>query len=310
MINRDRNLRLQYLAGHGPEPLPERADLRRACSQHAQLPGEHVHRIAGDDRRRCGTAFSALTRPVILCPQSTHDTAIASSPRCGRRSSPSSAGVRPARGRRGRRHAAGPADATGVLEAQRGAVRAERLLPVRQPGVERDLASSRSSRICSRATRPGGVYLGVGPEQNFTYIAALKPKMVFITDIRRGNLHMHLMYKALFEMSADRADFVSRLFTKKRPAGLTAKSTAAELVERVLGRRPDARAPSRSTRRTCKAIQDHLTKKRNAAARRRRTSTASSTSTRTSTGSARRITYNSSIEHGAARRATWRPTAT
>src|SRR5689334_5213250 len=46
--------------------------------------------------------------------------------------------------------------------------------------------------------KPGGVYVGVGPEQNFTYIAALKPKMVFITDIRRGNLHTHLMYKALF----------------------------------------------------------------------------------------------------------------
>src|SRR5215471_12994549 len=25
--------------------------------------------------------------------------------------------------------------------------------------------------------KPGGVYLGVGPEQNFTYIAALQPKM-------------------------------------------------------------------------------------------------------------------------------------
>ena len=74
-------------------------------------------------------------------------------------------------------------------------------------------------------TRPGGVYLGVGPEQNFTYIASLKPKMVFITDIRRGNLHLHLMYKALFEMASDRADFVGMLFSKKRPAGLTAQST-------------------------------------------------------------------------------------
>ena len=44
--------------------------------------------------------------------------------------------------------------------------------------------------------------MGVGPEQNFTYIAALKPKMVFIVDIRRGNLDLHLMYKALFEMSS------------------------------------------------------------------------------------------------------------
>jgi hypothetical protein len=78
-------------------------------------------------------------------------------------------------------------------------------------------------------TRPGGVYLGVGPEQNFTYIAATKPKMVFVPDIRRGNLELQLMYKALFEMSADRADFVSRLFSRKRPQGLTAKSTALEI---------------------------------------------------------------------------------
>ena len=31
--------------------------------------------------------------------------------------------------------------------------------------------------------KPGGVY--VGPEQNFTYITALKPSMAFIVDIRR-----------------------------------------------------------------------------------------------------------------------------
>src|SRR5689334_12932683 len=48
----------------------------------------------------------------------------------------------------------------------------------------------------------GGVYMGVGPEQNFAYIVALKPRMAFIVDIRRGNLHEHLLYKALFEMSA------------------------------------------------------------------------------------------------------------
>jgi hypothetical protein len=54
--------------------------------------------------------------------------------------------------------------------------------------------------------RPGGVYLGVGPEQNFTYIAAMRPRVAFILDLRRGNADLHLMYKALFELSADRAD--------------------------------------------------------------------------------------------------------
>ena len=62
--------------------------------------------------------------------------------------------------------------------------------------------------------------MGVGPEQNFTYIVALKPKMAFIVDIRRGNKDLHLMYKAMFEMSKDRADFVGLLFSRKRPDGL------------------------------------------------------------------------------------------
>ena len=69
--------------------------------------------------------------------------------------------------------------------------------------------------------KPGAVYMGVGPEQNFSYIAALKPRVVFIVDIRRGNLHTQLMYKALFELARDRADFVSMLFARKRPEGLT-----------------------------------------------------------------------------------------
>jgi len=78
---------------------------------------------------------------------------------------------------------------------------------------------------------PGGVYLGVAPDQNFTYIAALRPPMAFIVDIRRGNLLQHLMYKAIFELSADRADFLSLLFCKKRPAGLGAAATVAQLFE-------------------------------------------------------------------------------
>jgi hypothetical protein len=76
----------------------------------------------------------------------------------------------------------------------------------------------------------GGVYLGVGPEQNFTYIVALRPKLAFIVDIRRGNLHEHLLYKAFIEMSADRAEFLSRLFARKRPADLPPKADIAQLM--------------------------------------------------------------------------------
>ena len=110
----------------------------------------------------------------------------------------------------------------------------------------------------AKTSKPGRVYMGVGPEQNFTYISAVKPAMVFIVDVRRGNLQMHLMYKALFEMSADRAEFVSRLFSRKRPAGLTTSSTAMDIFSAI------TEVPSSEAlhKENLKAIQDHLMKKR------------------------------------------------
>jgi hypothetical protein len=108
-----------------------------------------------------------------------------------------------------------------------------------------------------KTAKQGRVYMGVGPEQNFTYIAALKPAMAVIIDIRHGNLDVHLMYKALFELSKDRADFVSRLFSRKRPGGLTAKSTATELFDAYL----KAEGSKEMYEENLKAIQDVLTKK-------------------------------------------------
>ena len=88
--------------------------------------------------------------------------------------------------------------------------------------------------LLQTTVKPGGVYLGVGPEQNFQYIAGLKPKMAFIVDIRRQNMIQHLLYKAAFEMSANRADFLSVLFSRVRPQGLSDASTPDELFNRYL----------------------------------------------------------------------------
>ena len=109
-----------------------------------------------------------------------------------------------------------------------------------------------------RLVRPGGVYLGVGPEQNFTYIVALQPKMAFIFDIRRGNMIAHLMYKALFETSNDRAEFLSKLFSRPRPAGLDTASTPDQLFQAYIAATPDSAA----FRRNLAAIKAHLTKTR------------------------------------------------
>ncbi len=67
--------------------------------------------------------------------------------------------------------------------------------------VSNELFMQRVIPDLTRIVKPGRVYLGVGPEQNFTYMAAVKPAMAFIIDVRRGNLQLHLMYKALFELS-------------------------------------------------------------------------------------------------------------
>jgi hypothetical protein len=108
-----------------------------------------------------------------------------------------------------------------------------------------------------RRSKTGRVYMGVGPEQNFTYITALKPKLVFITDIRRGNLHMQLMYKALFELSADRAEFVGKMFSKKRPDGLSTKSSASEIFNAYW----NLQTSEDLYKSTLQAIQDQLARK-------------------------------------------------
>ena len=111
-----------------------------------------------------------------------------------------------------------------------------------------------------KTTKPGGVYLGVGPEQNFTYIAATQPAMAFVFDIRRQNMIEHLIYKAVFEMSADRVEFVSRMFSRKVPAGLAgkvnAKTTAREIFQAFGAASPDRQLFNQNLQ----AITDRLTK--------------------------------------------------
>lgn len=108
----------------------------------------------------------------------------------------------------------------------------------------------------TRLVAPGGVYVGVGPDQNFTYIAALQPRIAFIPDIRRGNLLVQLMYKAIVELSADRVEFASRLFSRPRPA----LSTASPTADALLGALAAEPANADLYRRNYRAVVDRLTK--------------------------------------------------
>ena len=77
----------------------------------------------------------------------------------------------------------------------------------------------------------GGVYLGVGPEQNFTYVAALRPQIAFVVDIRRQNMVELLLYKAVFEMSPTRPEFLSHLFSRRLPKDLASEPDVKKLFD-------------------------------------------------------------------------------
>lgn len=66
----------------------------------------------------------------------------------------------------------------------------------------------------------GGAYIGVGPDQNFSYIAQLKPSVAFIVDIRLDNLLLHLLFKALFQLADTRVGYLSLLFGRPVPGDL------------------------------------------------------------------------------------------
>jgi hypothetical protein len=72
----------------------------------------------------------------------------------------------------------------------------------------------------------GGAYIGVGPDQNFSYIAQIRPSIAFIVDLRHDNLLLHLLFKALFAMSETRVEYLALLFGRPVPTPLDRWRTA------------------------------------------------------------------------------------
>lgn len=88
----------------------------------------------------------------------------------------------------------------------------------------------------------GGVYIGVGPDQSFSYIAKIRPKMAILIDIRRDNLLQHLLFKSLFARSRNRIEYMCTYFGKPFPKtrGWESRSVK-DLVEYIDGTASDAK---------------------------------------------------------------------
>ena len=147
-------------------------------------------------------------------------------------------------------HAAGAADRQRVLAAHRRLLRAERLLPVRQPRLERGHVSVRHSASCSGSSSPAASISASGPTRTSPTSSRCGRGSRSSPTSAAATCTLHLMYKALFELSADRAEFLSRLFSRRRPPGLDDASAPDQLFAAysLVGAEP------RSLRRELRAI--------------------------------------------------------
>lgn len=99
------------------------------------------------------------------------------------------------------------------------------------------------TQTLERHVAPNGVYIGVGPEQNFSYVAMTEPVLAFIVDIRRANLVLHLLYKSLFELAKSREQFLALLFSRPFPDPPSPPEThVSRLLARVRERPPSEAA--------------------------------------------------------------------
>jgi hypothetical protein len=104
----------------------------------------------------------------------------------------------------------------------------------------------------------GGAYIGVGPDQNFSYVALIKPSIAFMLDIRRDNMLEHLLFKSLLEMSHNRMEYLCLLFGKPLPPNVGAwTGRQLGLIVAYLNQTPtDSQAVAASR----KASNDRLTR--------------------------------------------------
>ncbi|HZM85030.1 MAG TPA: hypothetical protein VFF31_00610 [Blastocatellia bacterium] len=104
----------------------------------------------------------------------------------------------------------------------------------------------------------GGAYIGVGPEQNFTYIAKVRPRIAFIIDIRRQAIIQHLMFKAIFHLAPSRAEYLSLLLSRPLPKDkpLSSDASVADMISFFTKTPADERAYTSNIAAIRKAIKD------------------------------------------------------
>jgi hypothetical protein len=80
----------------------------------------------------------------------------------------------------------------------------------------------------------GGAYIGVGPDQNFSYIAQIRPQIAYIIDIRRDNLLQHLWFKSLFARSRNRMEYLALMLAKPLPENVDSVQWEGRSIQQIV----------------------------------------------------------------------------
>lgn len=89
----------------------------------------------------------------------------------------------------------------------------------------------------------GRAYVGVGPEQNLTYVGLSEPEIAYVVDIRRGNALELVFLRACMERGESRVQFVSALTSRGVPRALVDAQepvTVQQIAEAFRGAKPEA----------------------------------------------------------------------
>lgn len=108
----------------------------------------------------------------------------------------------------------------------------------------------------ARTHTHGGVYVGVGPDQNLSYVALVKPVVAFMIDIRRDNLLEHLLFKSLFALSRNRLEYLCLLLGKPVPPDVDTWTN--QPVTHLLAYLASVASDSQVVSRTARASNDRI----------------------------------------------------
>lgn len=88
----------------------------------------------------------------------------------------------------------------------------------------------------------GGAYIGVGPDQNFAYIAEIRPALAVMIDIRRDNMLQHLIFRSLFQRTRNRMEFLAGLIGAQVPGDVS--RWTGQPIETILAALDTAQRPA------------------------------------------------------------------